>query len=271
MSCHHTSRPGVQSTSCPVRRTTSTFSTDGHSATASSTAGFRAIAEPRRFWPSAVMTSFALRVVDAAAQRLRGEAGEHHRVRCADARARQHRDDRLGDHRQVDRHAVPGDDAQLRQGMGRLRHLDQELCVRDVEPVAGLALEADRHLVAVAGLHVTVDAVVGDVEPTADEPRGERRLRPVEHLGERLSPGQMGRLLRPEPQPIGRSRVVQGRLRIGLAGELRRRREGAVLVAEVGQGVGSEVVVGHGASEPKHWVRWGCVGHPLGSPGRARP
>jgi hypothetical protein len=35
---------------------------------------------------------------------------------------------------------------------------------------------------------VAVDAVVGDVELAADEPLGERRLRPVQHLGERGVP-----------------------------------------------------------------------------------
>ena len=204
MSCHHTSRPSVQSTSCPVRRTTRTCSTDGHASTASSTAGFSAICDPRRFWPSAVMTSLARRVVDPAAQRLGREPGEHHGVRGAEPRARQHRDHGLGDHRQVDRDAVAGLHAELRQRMGRLGDLDLQLGVGDVEPVAGLALEPDRDLVAVAGLHVAVDAVVGDVEPAADEPLRERRARPVEHLGERLGPRQVPRLLRPEPQPVGR-------------------------------------------------------------------
>ena len=56
-SCHHTSRSAFQSTSWPVRRTTSTLRTDGASATASSTAGLSAIWEPRRFWPSVVITT----------------------------------------------------------------------------------------------------------------------------------------------------------------------------------------------------------------------
>ena len=58
-SCHQTSRPSVQATSLPVRRTTRTCSTDGVLSTASSTAGFSGDALPRRFWPSAVMTSRA--------------------------------------------------------------------------------------------------------------------------------------------------------------------------------------------------------------------
>ena len=72
MSCHHTSRPSTQSTSPPVRLTTSTCSTLGVCSTASSTAGFSGIAEPRRFCPSLVMTSFAW----ASSMRLRSASAE---------------------------------------------------------------------------------------------------------------------------------------------------------------------------------------------------
>ena len=48
----------------------------------------------------------ALRVVDPVPQRLGAEAAEDHRVHRADPGAREHRDHRLGDHREVDRHAV---------------------------------------------------------------------------------------------------------------------------------------------------------------------
>ena len=41
-SCHQTSRPSSHATSWPVRRTTSTWRTSGHSRTASSTAGLSA-------------------------------------------------------------------------------------------------------------------------------------------------------------------------------------------------------------------------------------
>ena len=62
-SCHHTSRLSSQSTSWPVRRTTSTLSTFWPSSaalpTASSTAGFSADAAPRRYPPSAVMMTLA--------------------------------------------------------------------------------------------------------------------------------------------------------------------------------------------------------------------
>jgi hypothetical protein len=58
-SCHHTSLPGVHGTSPPVRRTTSTCSTDSTPSTATSTAAFTGTAAPRRYCPSVVTTSFA--------------------------------------------------------------------------------------------------------------------------------------------------------------------------------------------------------------------
>ena len=58
-SCHHRSRPSVHSTSVSVRLTTSTCSMLGVFATASSTAAFSGAGLPRRYWPSAVITSLA--------------------------------------------------------------------------------------------------------------------------------------------------------------------------------------------------------------------
>ena len=90
-----------------------------------------------------------LRVVDARAQRFGGEPGEDDGVRGADACAREHGHDSLGDHRQVDRHAVPRGDAELGEGVRGLAHLALQLGVGDVARVPGLALEVQGHLVAV--------------------------------------------------------------------------------------------------------------------------
>ena len=128
---------------------------------------------------------------------------EHHRVRRPDPGAGEHRDRRLGDHRQVDRDPVTGPDAERRQGVRGLRHLAQQVGVGDVAGVAGLALEVDRHLVAVAGGDVPVDAVHRHVEPTTDEPLRERRVRPVEDLVPGRRPLQLPGLLRPEREPVG--------------------------------------------------------------------
>ena len=59
-------------------------------------------------------------VLDAGGERVRGEAAEDDRVRGADPGAGQHRDDGLGDHRQVDGDPVALADAQLGQRVGGL-------------------------------------------------------------------------------------------------------------------------------------------------------
>ena len=52
------------------------------------------------------------RVQDPIPDRIRREAAKDHRVRCPQARARQHRNHQLGHHRHVQDHAIPGDDTQ---------------------------------------------------------------------------------------------------------------------------------------------------------------
>ena len=59
VSCHHTSRPSVQSMSEPVRRMTSTCSIVSTPATAASACAFTGTAVPRRNCPSVVTSSFA--------------------------------------------------------------------------------------------------------------------------------------------------------------------------------------------------------------------
>ena len=121
-------------------------------------------------------------VVDARAQAVGREAAEDDGVDRADARDREHRGDRLGDHRHVDRDAVALADAEPLEDVREALDLVGELGVGDAALVAGLALPEQRDAVAVAGLDVAVEAVVGDVELAVVEPLRERRVRPVEHL-----------------------------------------------------------------------------------------
>ena len=140
-------------------------------------------------------------------------------------RARQHRHDGLGDHRHVDGDAVAGDQTEVGQRVGGLAHLGQQVGVGQGAAIADrLALPEDGHPVAEPRLDVTVHAVVRHVELAADEPLGERRLRPVQHLGERRLPGQPVGLLCPERQPVLLGFAVQLSGRVGVARELRRRR-----------------------------------------------
>ncbi len=187
-----------------------------------------------------------LAVGEAGGQRVGGEAAEDHRVRGADPGAGQHRDDRLGDHRQVDRDPVAGADAERDQRVGGLADLVLELGVgQRAGVVGGLADPVQRHLVAAPGLDVPVDAVVRRVELAADEPLGEGLVVPVEDPVPLLRPVQATGLLLPERQPVVRGCVVRRRGEVGVRGEVGRRLEAALLVHEVGQGL---VLVAHDLS-----------------------
>ncbi len=136
-------------------------------------------------------------VLDAGGQCVGRVAAEDDRVRRADPGAGQQRDGRLGDHRQVDRHTVAGVHPEFGERVGRLADLVFEFRVGDAAAVARLALEVQGDAVAVSGLDVPVDAVVGDVQLPVREPFGEGRVRPVERLGRFGPPAEPAGLLRP--------------------------------------------------------------------------
>ena len=73
-----------------------------------------------------------LAVLDAAGERIRREAAEHHRMDRADARAGEHRVGRLRDHRHVDGDAVALLDVAVAQDVGHPAHLVVQLLVGDV-------------------------------------------------------------------------------------------------------------------------------------------
>src|SRR5207302_7558263 len=118
-------------------------------------------------------------------------------------------------------------DAEGVQGVREADDLALELGERDHAPLAfGLALPVVGHPVAVARLDVAVDAVVGDVQLAAEIPLRVRKL-PLEQLRERLEPGHpLAALALPE---LLERKLVDVRLRVGLGGELGRRRIAALL------------------------------------------
>lgn len=183
-------------------------------------------------------------------------------MRGTDPGAGQHRDRRLRDHRHVYGYPVALPDPQLQQGVGGLRHLVLELGVGDGTAVAWLALEVDGDPVPVPGLHMPVDAVVGDVELAVLEPLGERRIRPVQGLGRLLGPGQPTGLLGPEAEPVSLGLFVRLRRDVGVGRQIGGRREPALFLEQVGQGF-----VAHDISLSKG-VRVRCVpGHSSSDPG----
>ena len=164
----------------------------------------------------------AAHVVHAIRQGIRGKPAEDDRVRRAEPGAGEHRHRGLGDHPHVDpdRRALPH--AQLLEGVREAHHLRLEVGERDRPPlVLGLALPVVGDLVAVPGLDVPIDAVVGDVELAADVPLRVRLVPLVERL-EVLEPGDPLAALRlPELLVVA---LVDLGLRVRLGGKLGRRR-----------------------------------------------
>ena len=108
--------------------------------------------------------------------------------------------------------------------MANLATSSQQLGVGDRAGVAGLALPVVGDLVAVAGLDVAVEAVVGDVERAADEPLGEGKL-PLERGVEVLRPGQQ------LPGLAGPERLVVG---VGLLVEIASGEQGRARTSSLG-------------------------------------
>ncbi len=126
---------------------------------------------------------FRLGELHPLADRARREAAEHDVVNRTDPRAREHRDDHLGDHRQVDPDDVALLDPEILQRVRELLDVAVELGVGDVALLALLTAPVERDPVAVARLDVPVEAVVGSVDLAVGEPLVERRVGVVDVLG----------------------------------------------------------------------------------------
>ena len=142
------------------------------------------------------------------AHRLRREAAEDDVVDGADARAGEHRHRHLRDHRQEDPDDVARPDPAVLERVREALDVGQQLGVGDVALLALLPAPVIRDAVAPAGLHVAVEAVVGDVQLPAHEPLGERRVRPVEHLIPGLEPMEIAGPLGPEALRVRLGRLV---------------------------------------------------------------
>ena len=181
-------------------------------------------------------------VLDAVGDGLAAESAEDDRVRRAEPRAGEDRDDRLGHHRHVDGDAVALLHAQGLQTVGKPAHVVAKLPVGDAvdrpaaaRPAAlGLAFPQDRRLVAAPALHLQVEAVVGKVGLAADEPLRVRRFpfehpvplfEPVQLLGH-LAPEALGLFDRLAIHPV----VIGAGADVGLGREIARGVEDPVLL-----------------------------------------
>ena len=162
-----------------------------------STSCLMAVVRPLRRAPSHGDERLRVRHLHPLPDRVGGEAAEDDVVRGADPGAGEHRDDDLGDHRQEDPDDVALADAEVLEPVGQPLHVALQLCVGDVALLALLAAPVIGDPVAEPGLDVPVQTVVGGVEPAIGEPRVERRVRVVQHRGERLVPVQLPGLFGP--------------------------------------------------------------------------
>ena len=147
-----------------------------------------------------------LGVVDPGRQFGRRKAAEHHRMNRADARAGEHRDDRLRDHRHVEDDAVALLHAEIAQHAAEHLRLGQQAVVADGPLLPSeRRIVDDRRLIAAPGIDMAVDRVEAGVAHPAHEPAAvdaglgvEHRFRlfePVDGLG-RLAP-EAGRIALP--------------------------------------------------------------------------
>jgi hypothetical protein len=145
-----------------------------------------------------------------------------------DPRAREHRDRKLGDHRQIEGHAVPAADTESAERAGEAANFGVQLPVRHPERVSRLPFPQDRGLPA-AFVQMAVETVFGNVEPAARKPSRVRN-RSLDHRFPRGAPGELASEPLPERLRIGGRALVDRRIRrAGMRGEARWRGESAIL------------------------------------------
>ena len=128
---------------------------------------------------------------------LGGEAAEDDRVHSANAGAGKHRDNRFGNHRQINEHAIASLHAALFEHIGKAADIAMELRVGDDAFVAGLTFPNNRGLVGARAFRMTVDAIFADIQFAAGEPLREGCL-PVEDLVPLFAPVEFLGFARPE-------------------------------------------------------------------------
>ena len=112
---------------------------------------------------------------DAVLDALAAEAAEDHAMHRADARAGEHGDRRLRNHRHVNEDAVAFLAAIALQHIGKQADFAVKLLVGEDAPFAGFAFPDDGGLVAARTGEMPIEAVFADVELAADKPLGERQ------------------------------------------------------------------------------------------------
>ena len=100
-----------------------------------------------------------LAILDAAGERVRREAAEHHGMHRADARAGEHGVGRLRDHRHIDGDAVAFLDVAVAQHIGEAADLIVQFLVGDFLGFLGVVAFPDDGGLVAARVQMPVDAV----------------------------------------------------------------------------------------------------------------
>jgi len=101
-----------------------------------------------------------------------------------------HGHDTFHRHGQVQHHAVALLHTLGLQSVGQTAHTRKQVTVGDLGHLAVIRLEDDRHLVATAGLNMTVKAVVRGIDLAIVKPAVERGIALIEGTRERLVPSE---------------------------------------------------------------------------------
>ena len=111
-----------------------------------------------------------------------GKTPEDHRMNRADARACQHRDDRLGHHGHVDNdpiaflNSLPGEHA------GKSCYLIEQFAIGErLDDSGHRTIVNERRLIRPPVFDVAIERIVASIEQSAGEPSIERRPRVIEH------------------------------------------------------------------------------------------
>ena len=124
-------------------------------------------------------------------------------MHCADASNCLHRDYCLRNHRHINCNAVAWLNAEVDKCVCGLLNLTGQFGIGDFFSVTRFTFEEDCGALAIAGLNVAVEAVIRDVELAIGKPLGERRVAPVEGLGEWLVPMKLAGLISPKAKAVG--------------------------------------------------------------------
>ena len=110
--------------------------------------------------------------MDAVDKGVGGESAEDHGVGRTDAGAGEHGDGQFGSHAHVDGNAVAFLNAEGLENVGKFLDFAMELLIGERADFAGLAFPDDGGFVLTSGLHVAIEAVVGEIDFSASKPLG---------------------------------------------------------------------------------------------------